>query len=102
MTLHNVWYFAVETTIDGERRGFSRQIRAGEDRTRKIPKTVENICQTFLSDALAGSDVHTYDAVERGERFDWPYRFASYHLTCNGETVVRSFAGLPVKPCVLV
>jgi hypothetical protein len=102
MTKHDVWYFTVETTIAGELRGFSRQIKAREDRRNPIPTIVRQTCETFLADCLAGSDVHTYDAVARGERLDWPYRFASYHLTRNGVDVVRSFAVKPVKPDVLV
>jgi hypothetical protein len=99
--MNDVWYFVVETTITGEQRGFSRQVKARPDRTRTIPAVVENICQQFLADCLTGSDVHDYDAVARGERFDWPYRYARYHLTCNGADVVRSFAVRPVKPDVV-
>ncbi len=100
MTLHNVWNFTVETTIAGERRGFSRQVRAGEDRYRKIPVPVETACREFLAGVVDGSDVHTYDDVLAGDRFDYPYRYATYHLTCNGDTVVRSHACRPIKPAV--
>lgn len=100
MTLHDVWYLSVETSIAGELRGFSRQIRARPVRE-GIPRPVHEICESFLAECLEGSDVHTCDAVLAGEAFDYPYRFASYHLQRNGNTVVRSFAFLPVKPCVL-
>jgi hypothetical protein len=47
--MNDVWYFVVETTITGEQRGFSRQVKARPDRTRTIPAVVENICQQFLA-----------------------------------------------------
>jgi hypothetical protein len=102
MSAHDAWYFEVSTRIAGESRGFSRQILAREDRSRTIPTPVENVCQSFLSDVLDGSDVHAYSSVLNGARLDWPYRTARYVLTCNGREIVRSWATRPVKPEVMV
>jgi hypothetical protein len=95
---HDVWYFTTETMIDGERRGFSLQTRARPDRTRKVPTIVDTRCLAFLADVIDGSDLCDYSSVERGERCDWPYRTASYVLTCNGLEVVRSLAIRPIRP----
>lgn len=98
---HDIWYFAVETVIDGERRGFSLSTRARPDRHGDIPAIVRERCETFLAEVVDGSDVHVYDAVANGDRCDWPYRSASYVVTCNGADVVRSFAVRPLKPTTL-
>ncbi len=98
--LHDIWYLAVETTIDGERRGFSRQIKARPDRLNKIPVAVHGTCQEFLASVVDLSDVRDYSTVASGDRFDYPYRFANYVLSCNGSEVVRSFAVRPLKPAV--
>lgn len=99
MSGKDVWYFEVETSIDGERRRFSRSVHARPPRHgENIPPVVESACREFLSDVVAMSDLHTYDAVRRGERYDWPYRSASYLLSRNATPVVRSFAVKPIKP----
>jgi hypothetical protein len=96
---HDVWYLACETTIDGERRGFSLSTRArAQYASGDVPDVVDDRAREFLSDVLDMSDVHVYDAVTHGDRCDWPYRYASYRLYRNGERVVSSFAVRPVKP----
>lgn len=98
----DMWYLSAEVTIGGEVRGFSRQIRARMPRHGvMVPAQVETVCREFLADVITGTDVFAYDAVKSGEHTDWPYRFCSYHLQRNGETVIRSVAVRPVKPEVL-
>ena len=96
--MNDVWYFEVETVIAGEARGFSLHTRARPDRSRTVPTVVSERCEAFLADVVDSSDVRAYDAVARGEAYDWPYRSASYVLSCNGERVVQSFAVRPIKP----
>jgi hypothetical protein len=97
--LNDVWYLTVETTVNGERRGYSLQTRARPSRE-TVPPTVNKRCTAFLADVVASSDLCDYSSVLAGDRCDWPYRGASYVLTCNGAEVVRSFAVRPIKPCV--
>lgn len=98
MGQHDIWYFTAETVIDGERRGFSLQTRARAERGCKVPPIVEARAICFLAEVVDGSDLCDYSSVVRGERCDWPYRSASYVLTCNGAEVVRSLAIRPIKP----
>lgn len=98
---NDIWYLSAETRIQGELRGFSRQIRARPVHGCKVPAPVEKIAQEFLAEVIEGSDVHAYQSVLAGEHYDWPYRYVSYVLTCNGVEVVRSFGVRPIKPEVL-
>jgi hypothetical protein len=103
MNKYDVWCLSAETHINGERRGFSWKIKARPARNGlSVPPLVQEACAALLSDVIADSDVHTYDAVLAGKRFDHPYRYVSYHLQRNGETVVRSFGVRPVKPEVIM
>lgn len=99
MDKYDIWHLSAETRINGDLRGFSRQIKARPVRNGlTVPPIVREIGEAFLSDVIADSDVHVYDSVLSGKRFDHPYRFVSYHVQRNGETVVRSFSVRPVKP----
>ena len=100
MNDHDVWYFTVETTISGERRGFSRQIKARPDPRRDIPVPVDDAARELLGEVVEASDVHLPDAVKAGLAYDYPYRIAWYALARNGVEVLRSFAIKPLKPCV--
>jgi hypothetical protein len=100
---HDSWYIEATTHVDGLRRSFSRQIPARPDKSRTIPTTVQTIGEEWLADVVAQSDVWTPDAVLRGERCDYPYRSASYVISCNGVVVVpRSYALSPLRPTVTV
>ena len=97
---HDIWFLTAETVIDGERRGFSLTTRARAD-GRKVPGIVNDRGMAFLAEVVDGSDLCDYSSVADGSRCDWPYRSASYVLSCNGAEVVRSLAIRPIKPEVV-
>lgn len=98
MSGHDVWYLTVDATINGERRGFSIQTLARPDRHGDVPQVVRGRSESFLSEVVDQADLEDYSSVARGERCDWPFRAASYVLTCNGVERVRSLAIRPIRP----
>lgn len=103
MNDHDIWYLSAVTTIGGELRGYSRQIKARPPRNGEtVPAQVQTIGQEFLAGVVAQSDVLAYSSVLAGERADFPYRYCQYDLRRNGVTVARSISVRPIRPDVLL